>query len=239
MSAVAEAAYPEQVADAHAAERRTMLAFLVFGFSALMIGAGIGPLQALNYGGVNAYPLLTPVLQTYYQGLTIHGVLNGYVFTFFIAGGLLVYLPAQELGLSPNMMLWRLCFVTMAVGTLMLLLAMFDNSSSVLWTFLPPLKGSPFFYLGLTLLVLGSLLPLPIVIDLRARWKASRPGELTPLVTYMSAATMLTWSLAAIGAGVELVAIVDPWALGLTDSINPCLRARCSGGQDTPLSIFG
>ena len=89
----------------------------------------------------------------------------------------------------------------MAVGTLMLLYAMFDNSSSVLWTFYPPLKGSAFFYLGMTLVVFGSMLPLPIVLDLRARWKAQRPGELTPLVTYMSAATMLMWLLAGVGAG--------------------------------------
>jgi heme/copper-type cytochrome/quinol oxidase subunit 1 len=78
---------------------------------------------------------------------------------------------------------------------------MFDNSSSVLWTFYPPLKGSVFFYLGMTLVVSGSLLPLPIVLDLRARWKALRPGELTPLVTYMSTATMLMWLPAAGGAG--------------------------------------
>ena len=59
---------------------------------------------------------------------------------------------------------------------------MFDNSSSVLWTFYPPLKGSAWFYLGMTLVVLGSLMPLPILLDLRARWKARRPGEVTPLV---------------------------------------------------------
>ncbi|MBY0251379.1 MAG: cytochrome C oxidase subunit I, partial [Methylobacterium organophilum] len=57
-------------ADVLAPQRRTMLAFLVWGFSALMIGAMIGPLQALNYGGVNAYPALTPILKSYYQGLT-------------------------------------------------------------------------------------------------------------------------------------------------------------------------
>jgi len=51
-----------------ASERRMMLSFLVWGFSALMIGAAIGPLQALNYGGINAYPYLQPLLQTYYQG---------------------------------------------------------------------------------------------------------------------------------------------------------------------------
>jgi cytochrome c oxidase subunit I len=143
-----------------ASGKRMMLSFLVWGFSALMIGAAIGPLQALNYGGVNAYPYLRPLLQTYYQGLTIHGVLNGYIFTFFVACGLLVYLPARELGLPPNMMLWRLCFGMMATGTLLLLYAMFDNSSSVLWTFYPPLKGSLFFYIGMALVVFGSLLPI-------------------------------------------------------------------------------
>lgn len=222
MSAAIESGFAlPATTDIGAAERRMMLAFLVWGFSALMIGAAIGPLQALNYGGINAYPYLHPVLQTYYQGLTVHGVLNGYVFTFFLACGLLVYLPARELGLSPNMTLWRLCFAMMAAGTIMVLIAMFDNSSSVLYTFYPPLKGSAFFYLGVTLLAVGSLVPLPIVLDLRSRWKAQRPGEITPLATYMSAATMLMWVLAAVGASAELVLQLDPWALGLTDTIDP------------------
>ena len=220
------------------AEQRTMLAFLIWGFAALMIGAGIGPLQALNYGGVNAYPWLQPVLQTYYQGLTVHGVLNGYVFTFFLACGLLVYLPARELGLRPNMVLWRLCFGVMAIGTVMVLIAMFDNSSSVLYTFYPPLKGSAFFYLGMTLLAVGSMLPLPIVLDLRARWKAKRPGEVTPLVTYMSAATMLMWVLAGVGAGSELIFLLDPWALGLTDTVAPDIARTLFWWTGHPIVYF-
>jgi cytochrome c oxidase subunit 1 len=215
-----------------------MLAFLVWGFSALMIGAAIGPLQALNYGGFNAYPHLRPLLQTYYQGLTIHGVLNAYVFTFFVSCGLLVYLPARELGLSPNMTLWRLCFGMMAAGTLMLLYAMFDDSSSVLWTFFPPLKGSAFFYLGMTLVAFGSLVPLPIVLDLRARWKALRPGELTPLVTYMSTATMLMWLLAAVGVGTELVVQLVPWALGFTDRVDPMIGRTLFWWTGHPIVYF-
>jgi cytochrome c oxidase subunit I len=221
-----------------AAERRTMLAFLVWGFSALLVGAAIGPLQALNYGGIDGYPYLRPVLQTYYQGLTIHGVLNGYVFTFFVTCGLLVYLPARELGLAPNMALWRSCFGLMAVGTLLLLSAMFDNSSSVLWTFFPPLQGSAFFYVGMTLLVFGSLLPLPILLDLRARWKALRPGELTPLVTYMSTTTMLMWMLAAGGIGIELVVQLDPWALGLTDTVDPIIARTLFWWTGHPIVYF-
>lgn len=225
-------------ADVLAPQRRTMLAFLVWGFSALMIGAMIGPLQALNYGGVNAYPALAPILKSYYQGLTIHGVLNAYIFTFFVTCGLLVYLPARELGLAPNMALWRGCFGAMALGTLMLLVAMFDNSSSVLWTFYPPLKGSAWFYLGMTLVVLGSLMPLPILLDLRARWKARRPGEVTPLVTYMSLTTMLMWALAGGGALIELIVQLNPWALGLTDTIDPIVARTLFWWTGHPIVYF-
>jgi cytochrome c oxidase subunit 1 len=225
-------------ADVLAPQRRTMLAFLVWGFSALMIGAMIGPLQALNYGGINAYPALTPILKSYYQGLTIHGVLNAYIFTFFVTCGLLVYLPARELGLAPSMALWRGCFGAMALGTLMLLLAMFDNSSSVLWTFYPPLKGSAWFYLGMTLVVLGSLMPLPILLDLRARWKARRPGEVTPLVTYMSLTTMLMWALAGGGALIELVVQLNPWALGLTDTVDPIVARTLFWWTGHPIVYF-
>ncbi|HVY16177.1 MAG TPA: cbb3-type cytochrome c oxidase subunit I [Rhodopila sp.] len=238
MSAAAGSSIALPNQDALAASRRLMAAFLVWGFSALLVGASIGPLQALNYAGIDLYPALRPVLQSYYEGLTIHGVLNAYVFTFFVVSGLLVYLPARELDLAPNMTLWRLCFGMMAVGTLMLLYAMFDNSSSVLWTFYPPLKGSPFFYLGMTIVATGSLLPLPIVLDLRARWKARHPGEITPLVTYMSAATMLMWLLAAGGAVIELVAQLDPWSLGLTRTVDPIIGRTLFWWTGHPIVYF-
>lgn len=237
MSAFVEAGYPA-ASDAVAAQRRLMLAFLVGGFLALMVGAAIGPLQALNYGGVNAYPFLRPVLQTYYQGLTIHGVLNAYAFTFFVTSGLLVYLPARELDLAPNMGLWWLSFGMMAVGTVMLLYAMFDNSSTVLWTFYPPLQGSAYFYLGMTLLVFGSVVPLAVVLDLRARWKRAHAGQVTPLVTYMSAATLLMWFLAALGAGTELVVQLDPWALGLTNSVDPMIGRTLFWWTGHPIVYF-
>lgn len=221
-----------------AAERRVMLAFLVWGFTALLIGASIGPLQALNYGGIDAYPWLRPVLQTYYQGLTIHGVLNAYIFTFSVTCGMLVYLPARELGLAPNMTLWRACFGLLAAGTILLLVAMFDNSSSVLWTFYPPLQGSPLFYVGMGLVVVGSLLPLPILLDLRRRWKARRPGEVTPLVTYMSTATMIMWALAGGGALIELVVMLIPWSLGYTSTIDPIIGRTLFWWTGHPIVYF-
>ncbi|MFW7269513.1 cbb3-type cytochrome c oxidase subunit I [Gluconacetobacter sp. Hr-1-5] len=232
-------ALPQSESDRAAASmRRLMLAFLITGFSALLVGATIGPLQALNYGGVDAYPALRPLLQSYYQGLTIHGVMNGYVFTFFVTCGLLVYLPARELGVTPNLTMWRACFAVMAVGALCVLYAMGDNSSSVLWTFYPPLKGSPFFYIGITLLALGSTMPLPILMEMRKTWRRHRPGEITPLVTYMSLTTMLMWGLAGVGVVAELVLQLDPWSLGLISTVDPIINRTLFWLTGHPIVYF-
>ncbi|GBQ93559.1 cytochrome c oxidase subunit I [Acetobacter nitrogenifigens DSM 23921 = NBRC 105050] len=230
--------YPVETDEGWRPERRMMLLFLIAGFCALLIGASIGPLQALNYDGVNAYPALRSIFHTYYQGLTVHGVLNGYVFTFFVTCGLLVYLPARELGQRPSMALWGACFGLMAVGALSLIYAMFDNSSSVLWTFYPPLKGSPFFYLGMTILTLGSVQPLPILLKMRAAWKRAHPGCVTPLVTYMSLVTMLMWTLAGVGALSELILQLDPWSLGLIGTIDPLINRTLFWLTGHPIVYF-
>ncbi len=206
-----------------AGEKAMLLAFWVTGFLALAVGITIGVLQGFNYAGINLYPYLQPFLKTYYQGLTMHGVLNAFVFTFFTITGWLMYLPARELKLKPNMGLAWFTYGLMLVGTLMAAYAMFDNSSSVLYTFYPPLKGSPWFYIGITLVVVASLLPLIVVLEMRARWKKANPGKLTPLVTFMSATILLMWLLAALGAAAEAVLLLDPWSLGLTQTINPLL----------------
>ena len=227
MSAVMSNTPPRQAAIAITqdvvAAKRLLLAFWVTGFLALVVGISIGVLQGANYAGLNLYPYLAPFLKTYYQGLTMHGVLNAFVFTFFTISGWLMYLPARELELRPNLALGWFTYALMLVGTLMAAYAMFDNSSSVLYTFYPPLQGSPYFYLGITLVVVASLLPLIVVLDLRARWKKAHPGQVTPLVTFMSASILLMWLLAALGAGSEAVFLLDPWSLGLTSTVDPLL----------------
>ncbi len=226
MSAVLSQAAPRAAAvDAQDAvgAKRLLLAFWITGFCALLVGVLIGVLQGANYAGLNLYPYLAPFLKTYYQGLTLHGVLNAFVFTFFTISGLLIYLPARELNLRPNLALGWLTYGLMLLGTLMAAYAMLDNSSSVLYTFYPPLKGSPWFYLGITLVVVASLIPLLVVLELRARWKRAHPGEVTPLVTFMSASILLMWLLAALGAASEAVFMLDPWSLGMTQTINPLL----------------
>src|SRR5690606_18792758 len=117
----------------------------------------IGPLQALNYAGIDVYRYL-PVLASYYQGLTLHGVLNALVFTTFAITGLMLYLPVREMGMRPNMgWVWS-AYWLMLFGLVMAGIAVAANTSSVMYTFYPPLQGHWGFYIGLTLVVVGSLM---------------------------------------------------------------------------------
>src|SRR6266478_62287 len=64
-------------------ESRLAGAYLVIALVALFVGVVTGLFQALSHAGVNLYPQLTPVVASYYQGLTLHGVMNALVWTTF------------------------------------------------------------------------------------------------------------------------------------------------------------
>ena len=57
-------------------EHRLAGAYLVIALVALLVGVVTGLFQALSHAGINLYPQLTPVAASYYQGLTVHGVMN-------------------------------------------------------------------------------------------------------------------------------------------------------------------
>ena len=66
---------------------------ILFAVTALTVGSLFGPLQALEHAGVNWYPSIDFLfiefngVNSYYQGLTLHGVLNALIWTtFFITG---------------------------------------------------------------------------------------------------------------------------------------------------------
>ena len=77
--------------------RRYLLWSILFGFAALAVGVFQGFVQGLNYGGINIFSNL-PGMRTYYQGLTLHAVLNVFVFPFAAANGWLALTVARSLG---------------------------------------------------------------------------------------------------------------------------------------------
>ncbi|MBZ9715231.1 b(o/a)3-type cytochrome-c oxidase subunit 1 [Deinococcus multiflagellatus] len=214
--------------------------YIVTAFLALFIGVMLGPLQALNYGGINLYdyPLLKNLIKSYYQGLTLHGVLNALVFTQFFISGWMLYLPARDLRVRPNMRFAWFTYLMMTAGLLTAAVPLLTNNATVLYTFYPPLEGSPVFYIGAAVMVAASLLVAAQVVLLWVGWKRANPGRVTPLVAYMSVATWLMWGVASLGLVVEVVVMLIPWSLGLTRGVDPLLARTLFWWTGHPIVYF-
>ncbi len=202
-------------------EKKVTFAFVGAGLLALFVGFLLGPPQALNYAGIDIYDWLP--LASYYQGLTLHGVLMALVFTSFFIGGILLYLPAREMGIRPPMVLAWGAFWIMALGTVLAGGAMVADTSNVLYTLYPPMKGHWTFYLGLALVVVGTLIIAALVFEMWRLWKRVNPGAPTPLVTYMTVVTWLMWAIASLGLVVGVVFLLLPWSLGWIEGVDPAL----------------
>lgn len=199
--------------------------YVVTAFLALFIGVMIGPLQALNYGGINLYdhPVLKALLKSYYQGLSLHGVLNALVFTQFFISGWLLYLPVRDLGARINMRFAWFTYLLMTAGLLMAAVPLLLNRSTLLYTFYPPMEGDALFYIGAAVMVGSSLLVAGQVVLTWWNWKKANPGKVTPLVAFMSVATWMMWSVASLGLILEMLGMLIPWSLGLYRGVDPLL----------------
>ena len=226
----------EQVYATHP-EKKVTLYFLVTGLVFLLVGVSVGTLQALNYAGIDVYSHF-PLLKSYYQGLSLHGILNALVFTTYFISGLLLYLPCRSLNVRPNLVVAWIAYWTMTVGVLMVAAAVLSNNATLLYTFYPPLQGSPLFYIGAALLVVGSLIIGVQVITIWTVWKRNHPGEVTPLVAFMSVATWMMWAIASLGLVAEVVFLLIPWSLGWTKGVDPLLARTLFWYTGHPIVYF-
>lgn len=214
--------------------------YIVTGFIALFIGVMIGPLQALNYADVNLYnlPILRNIVKSYYQGLTLHGVLNALVFTQFFISGWMFYLPMRDMNVKPNMKFAWGTYIGMTAGVLIAAIPLLLNKASVLYTFYPPLEGHPAFYIGAALMVACSLLVGGQVIFEWLKWKKAHPKQITPLVTYMSVSTWMMWILASLGLVAEALIQLIPWSLGLVSGVDPLIARTLFWWTGHPIVYF-
>ena len=131
-------------------ERRFIGGHLLIAIIALGIGSLLGPLQALEFSNVDLYPYLEPVLKSYYQGLSLHGVLNALVWTTFFIVGFTTFTTIKGLGRPlSHPRINQAGFITMIVGLLLTAVPLLLDQATVLYTFYPPLKASWAFYVGL------------------------------------------------------------------------------------------
>jgi len=157
----------------------------------------------------------------YYRSVTAHGTALAYVFPTLIAMGFgyAVCVSALDRSLRGEGFAWT-GFVLVLVGAMMSMLAVAAGSSSVLYTFYPPLTASPFYYLGIVLAVMGSWFWAGLMVYNMLKWKREHPGVRVPLAVFATVANALLWVWTSVGAAVELLFLILPVAFGWSTSID-------------------
>ena len=159
----------------------------------------------------------------YYQGLTLHGVINAVVLTTFFAVAFGHATMSFYLKKEINKKLGWISFWMMTIGTVMAAWAMLAGKASVLYTFYPPLKGHPLFYLGTALLIVGSWLPLYDWARMYVRWKKENPTTKTPLAVLGTLINFTIWFVCTLAVAYEVLVLLLPWAMGYTQTVNVTL----------------
>jgi cytochrome c oxidase subunit 1 len=218
-------------------QRRLIKWTIYVGFAALGVAVINGLGQALNYADIDILNWF-PGMETYYQGLTAHGVLNAVVLTFAFAGGFLSLMTARGLDRRLHTGLLHGALWTLVVGSALAAYAIVTGQGSVLYTFYPPLQAHWTFYLGLALLVVSTwLTSINLFLTLRA-WKRENPGERIPLMAFISVCTYAMWDIASIGIAVEVVGFLLPWSLGLISGADPLLSRTLFWYTGHPIVYF-
>ncbi len=207
---------------------------------ALFIGGSMGPLQKLEYVGINLYSSLNKLgIASYYQGLTIHAVLNALVWTTFFITGFLTFTTVHSLKRElthPKVNIAGL--VIMVLGLFIAAYPILGNLATVLFTFYPPMKASPLFYIGLTLVVVGSWVCGVGFYLTYIAWRKENPGVQTPLIALGSIITMVMWQIATLGVATEMIWLLIPWSLGWVEGIDPQLARTFFWFTGHPLVYF-
>lgn len=208
--------------------------------TALFIGGSFGPLQKMEHVGINWYPALSNVgIQSYYQGLSLHGVLNALVWTTFFITGFFVFTVSRSLNRELRYpRLNTAALIVMVLGLLSAGIPLLGNNASVLYTFYPPLQADTFFYLGLTLVVVGSWMVGYGLYFTYGAWRKDNPGARTPFIALASLITMVMWQIATLGVAAEILFLILPWSLGWVEGIDPQLSRTFFWFFGHPLVYF-
>ncbi len=108
-------------------------------------------------------------------------------------------------------------------GAVMAAATVAAGKATVLYTFYPPLLGSPYYYIGILIAVIGSWIWVGLMISHFTRWKRDYPGLPVPLAMFATTAGALLWAWTSLGVGAEIVFLILPNAFGWTDTIDPGL----------------
>jgi len=216
--------------------RKLALSHFWVAFGAFGLAALFGFYQVLERSG------LIPAIQSpavYFASVSVHGVLMGYVLTtFFIMGfGYVTAVSSLKTPLWNPKWAW-IGFWTSTVGTGMAAIPLLLGRASVLYTFYPPVQAHPLFYIGATLLVVGSWFWCVIMIVMYRQWKDAHPGEPVPLPMFATTANAILWLWTSAGVAAEILFQLIPWALGFKQTVDVGLARTLFAWTLHPIVYF-
>ncbi len=216
--------------------RKMILIEIIFPMVLLILGIYHGMLQVLYRAGyIRADSFLG---LTYFQGLTLHGVVNAIVFTTFFAVAFGYAVVRFYLRRPLNMSVAWVSFGLMMAGTLLGSRAILSGKANVLYTFYPPLRAHPTFYIGLTLVVVGSWIAFFNWLPPYFAWKREHPGEKSPLAVVGIFAAFIVWLIATIPVAIEIIFMLIPWSMGWVATVNVPLARMLFWFFGHPLVYF-
>jgi cytochrome c oxidase subunit I len=198
--------------------KNLLLIELLFPVTLLLIGIYHGLMQVIYRSGL--LHSAKELHLDYYQGLTLHGVINAVVLTAFFAVAFghacITFFLKKEPGKKAS---W-FSMILMLTGTVLAAWAMIVGKANVLYTFYPPLKAHPFFYLGTALLVVGTWVAFFDWIAVYKRWRKENQDQKIPLAVLGTLVNFTIWFVCTLAAAYEILVLLLPWSLGYTETIN-------------------
>ncbi len=185
----------------------------------LALGALMGIAQAADRADINLYDAFQ--LESYYQGLTLHGVALAFIFTFCFSNAFLSILGMRAYGRPLNRMLANASLYVAWLGVLLAAWAILANKATVMFTFYAPLEATPAFYFGAVFLVISTWIVFLNLVLTHRQWRAEHEHERIPLLGFVSLMTSLMWFLASLGVAIQVLGFMIPWSLGWVDEIDP------------------
>ncbi|RFS26591.1 cytochrome C oxidase subunit I [Chitinophaga silvatica] len=187
----------------------------------LTVGIYHGLMQVIYRSGVIHKASVAKL--DYYQGLTLHGVINAIVLTTFFAVAFGHATIAFYLKKEPGKKATLLSLLLMVIGTLMAAAAMLSGKASVLYTFYPPLKAHPAFYIGTAMLIVGSWVAFWDWVVVYIRWKKENREINTPLAVIGTLVNFTIWFVCTLAVAYEVLILLVPWSMGWTAGVNVML----------------
>jgi cytochrome c oxidase subunit 1 len=203
--------------------------------AAFAVASAMGVLQALSIADRN-FPGRSESM--YYTAVTAHGVLMALAFTTFFIMGFGYVLVEEQLGRITGRRVAWFGFALAVVGSVMAAATILAGKSTVLYTFYPPMKAHPLFYIGATLLIVGSWIWGGVIIASYHSWRKENSGVPTPLSVHGMLAAIIVWYLATSGLALEVLGMLIPWSLGWMPKIDPLVARTYFWWFGHPLVYF-